>query len=175
MNQFNTEPINETIVKILLNRLQTYCPLQKCEDIGGKPLLGEQFYNRVGKSRNTFLIFATINILFFSGISFTFVIPGLKAFSLFFLVLTLLMYFIAANIFVSLYKDRIWFVITISLILNSFGMGWRLWLEWGEFSLVEYTNLAVYIGYPIVSAMIITIFYIIGNSLIGKKVNFTLR
>ena len=107
---------------------------------------GEQFYNRIGESRNTFLIFATINILLFSGISFTFVIPGLKGFSLFFVVLTLLMYFIAANIFVGLFKARIWFVFMICIILNSHGTGWRLWFEWGEFSLVEHTSLAVYIG-----------------------------
>ncbi|WP_039043905.1 hypothetical protein [Sporosarcina sp. ZBG7A] len=138
-------------------------------------MLAEQFYERVGKSRNTFLIFATITILFFSGISFTFVIPGLKGFSLFNVVLTLSMYFIAANVFVGLYKNRIWFIFTICIILNSLGMGWRLWLEWGEFSLVEHSSLAVYIGYPIISAIIITIFYIIGNSKFGKKVNFSLR
>lgn len=136
-------------------------------------MLGEQFYKRVGKSRNTFLIFAIITILFYSGISFTFVIPGLKGFSLFSMALTLLMYFIAANIFVGLFKDRIWFVFTICIILNGLGMGWRLWLEWGEFSLVEHTSLAVYIGYPTVSAIIITIFYVIGNSIFGKKVNFS--
>lgn len=61
-------------------------------------MLAEQFYERLEKSRYTFLLFATLNILFFSGISFTFVIPGLKGFSLFFVVLTLLMYLIAANI-----------------------------------------------------------------------------
>lgn len=132
----------------------------------------EQFYKRIGESRNTFLIFATINILLFSGISFTFVIPGLKGFSLFFVVLTLLMYFIAANIFVGLYKSSIWFVFMICIILNSLGMGWRLWLEWGEFSLVEYTSLAVYIGYPIVSAIIITLFCFLSNILFVKKVTF---
>ncbi|MCR2820758.1 ABC transporter permease [Lederbergia panacisoli] len=136
---------------------------------------GEQFYNQIGKSRNTFLIFATINILFFSGISFTFVIPGLKGFSLIFMVLTLLMYFIAANIFVGLFKDRIWFVFMICIFLNSLGMGWRLWLEWGEFSLVEHTGLVVNIGYPIVSAIIITLFYILSNFLFRKKVNFSQR
>lgn len=114
-------------------------------------------------------------ILFYSGISFTFVIPGLKGFNLFSVVLTLLMYFIAVNIFVGLFKDRIWFIFMICLILTSLGMGWRLWLEWGEYSLVEHTSLAVYIGYPSVSAIIITIFYIIGNSIFGKNVNFSLK
>lgn len=138
-------------------------------------MLAEQFYEQVGKSRNKFLIFAILNILFFSGISFTFVIPGLKGFSLFFVILTLLMYFIAAIIFVGLFKDTIWFVFMICIILNGLGMGWRLWLEWGEFSLDEHTSLAIYIGYPIVSAIIITLFYIIGNSMFRKKFNPSLR
>jgi hypothetical protein len=138
-------------------------------------LSGEQFYNRIEESRNTFLIFATINILFFSGISFTFVIPGLKGFSLFFVVLTLLMYFVAANIFVGLFKDRILFVFMSCIILNSLGMGWRLWLEWGEFSLVEHASLVVYIGYPIVSAIFITLFYILNDFLFRKKVKFLQR
>ncbi|PID16714.1 ABC transporter permease [Sporosarcina sp. P34] len=131
-------------------------------------MLAEQFYNQVGKSRNTFLLFAALNLLILSGISFTFVIPGLRGFNLFFVVLTLLMYFIVANIFVDLFKDRVWFVFTICIILISLGMGWRLWLESGEVTLVEHMSLAVYIGYPSISAIILTIFYISSNS-IGRK------
>lgn len=142
------------------------------EDIGGGPLSGEQFYIRVGRSRRFFLVFTTINILFYSGISFTFVIPGLKGFSLFFMGLTFLMYFIAANIFIGLFKDRTWFVFMFCIMLTSLGMGWRLWLEWGEFSLVEHTSLAVYISYPCVSALVITMFYIISNSMFGIKSTF---
>ena len=89
--------------------------------------------------------------------------------------LTLSMYFIVANIFVGLFKDRIWFVFTTCIILTGLGMGWRLWLEWGEFSLVEHTSLAVYIGYPSVSAIIITMFFIIGNFIFVKKENLSLR
>lgn len=137
-------------------------------------MLGEEFYNRVGKSRNTFLVFAIITILFFSGISFTFVIPGLKGFSLFYMIATLSMYFIVANLFVGLFKNRILFVFTLCIISSSLGMCWRLWLEWGEFNLVEHMNLAVYIGYPFISAIIITILYIINNSIFEKKVNFSL-
>lgn len=133
-------------------------------------MLGEQFYSRIGKSRKAFFLFAAITILFHSGISFTFVIPGLKGFDLFFTILTFVMYFVAANIFVGVVKNGKWLlVIMISIIFTSLGMGWRLWLEWGEFSLVEHTSLAVYIGYPSVSAIIITVFYIIGNSKAGKK------
>ena len=132
---------------------------------------GEQFYKRVGKSGNLFLIFAIIIILFYSGISFTFVIPGLKGFSLFFMAMTLLMYFIVANIFVGLFKGKMWFVLTACIILSSLGMGWRLWLEWGEFSLVGYTNLAAYIGYPSITAIIITVFYSISGHVFVGKVN----
>ena len=135
-------------------------------------MLGEQFYTQVRKSRNTFLIFATLNLLFLSGISFTFVIPGQRGFSLFFMVLTLVMYFIIANIFVGLFKDRKWFVFTICIILISVGMGWRLWLEWGEVTLVEHTSLAVYIGYPSISAIILTMFYIISHSIARKQSAF---
>ncbi|GKV70353.1 hypothetical protein NCCP2716_28510 [Sporosarcina sp. NCCP-2716] len=135
-------------------------------------MLGEQFYNRIEQSRNAFLIFATINILFFSGISFTFVVPGLKGFSLFFVVLTLLMYFIVANIFVGLFKNRIWFVFMICIILNSLGMGWRLWLEWGEFSLAEHTRWAVYVGYPIAGAIIITLFDVLNIFFLERKSAF---
>lgn len=135
-------------------------------------MLGEKFYNQVGKSRNTFLLFVALNLLILSGISFPFVIPGLRGFSLFFVVLTLLMYIIVANILVGLFKDRIGFVFTICVILISLGMGWRLWLEWGEVTLVEHTSLAVYIGYPSISAIILTIFYISSHSIARKLSTF---
>lgn len=38
-------------------------------------------------------------------------------------------------------------------------MGCRLWLEWGEFSLVEHTNVVVIVGYPSITALIITLIY----------------
>ena len=91
----------------------------------------ENFYSQVGKSPKVFLIYSFVAIIFFSGMTFTFVVPGLKGFSLSFMILTLLMYFLVANIFVGLIKERIWFVLMICLLLSSFGMGWRLWLEWG--------------------------------------------
>ncbi|ARF15532.1 hypothetical protein SporoS204_16025 [Sporosarcina ureae] len=87
---------------------------------------------------------------------------------MFFVVLTLPIYFIVANIFVGLFIDRIWFVFTISFIFNGFGMGWRLWLEWGEVALVEHTSPAVYRSYTTISAIVTTIFYIIGNSIVRK-------
>ncbi|MEH7237947.1 ABC transporter permease [Bacillus sp. JJ1562] len=131
----------------------------------------QQLYKLVGKSPNIFLIFAVIIILFYSGISFAFVIPGLKGFNLFFMIFTLLMYFVASNVFVGLFKDRKWFVFIISMLLSSLGMGWRLWLEWGEFSLVEHMNLAVYVGYPSINALIITVFYNISSSYMERNLS----
>ncbi|RSK27621.1 ABC transporter permease [Bacillus sp. HMF5848] len=135
-------------------------------------MLEKQFYAQVEKSAKGFFIFAIIIILFFSGISFTFVIPGLKGFDLFFMILTLFMYFMVANIFVGLFKERLWFILMICLLVSSLGMGWRLWLEWGEFSLVEHMNPTVYVGYPIVITLIITGFYSFISSVYGKKTKF---
>ncbi|TFE00694.1 ABC transporter permease [Jeotgalibacillus salarius] len=131
----------------------------------------EQFYNKVAKSPKVFLIYSFIAILFFSGITFTFSIPGLKGFSLYFMILALLMYFLVANIFVGLFKERVWLVLMIGLLLSSLGMGWRLWLEWGEYSLLEYMNPTVYFGYPIVIALIITAFYSISSTMRGRNVD----
>lgn len=131
----------------------------------------QQFYHKVAKSPAKFLILAIIIILFLTGITFTFVIPWLKGFSLFFMIVALLMYFVVANIFVGLFKERIWFIFIGSLILSSLEMGWRLWLEWGEYSLVEHMNPVVYFGYPSIIAFIITAIYSISNSYLERKLN----
>ena len=49
-------------------------------------------------------------------------------------------------------------------------MGWRLWLEWGEFSLVEHTNIVVILGYPSILASIITLIYFGAEKLKTKKI-----
>lgn len=113
----------------------------------------------VKKSPKTFLIFSIIAILSYSGISFTFVIPGLKGFSLFLMIVTLSLCFLVANILVGIFKGKTWIVFIFSLFFSSLGMGWRLWLEWGEYSLVEHMNVVVYIGYPCTIAFIITTIY----------------
>ncbi|MCT2535311.1 ABC transporter permease [Aquibacillus koreensis] len=123
----------------------------------------KQFYDHVEKSPKIYLTFAIFIILFYSGLSFTFVIPGLKGFDLFMTLLTVVMYFVAANIFVELYKNRIALVFIGTLLLSSLGMGWRLWLEWGEYSLVEHMNPVVLVGYPSISAFLITVMYSICN------------
>ncbi|MGE6487152.1 ABC transporter permease [Paenisporosarcina sp. NPDC076898] len=129
----------------------------------------QQFYHKVAKSPAKFLILTIIIIVFFSGITFTFVIPVLKGFSLLNMIVALVMYFVVANIFVGLFKERIWFVFRGSLILSSLGMGWRLWLEWGEYSLVEHMNPVVYVGYPSIIAFIIATIYSISSSYLERK------
>ncbi|MEZ7170422.1 ABC transporter permease [Sporosarcina sp. OR05] len=136
-------------------------------------MLSEQFYERVGDSRTAFLLLAVCIILFYSGITFTFVIPGLKGFNLFSLSLTLFLYFLAANIFAGLFLDKVWVVFMLALILSSIGMGWRLWLEWGEFSLVDHMRFSVYFGYPFVCAVVITIFYFLSNHSLKQKTHWS--
>lgn len=87
--------------------------------------------------------------------------------------LTLFLYFLAANIFAGLFSDKVWVVFTLSLILSSMGMGWRLWLEWGEFSLVDHMRLSVYFGYPFVCAVVITIFYFLSNHSLKQKTHWS--
>lgn len=93
---------------------------------------GENFYEQVQKKPLFFMIYSIIAILFFTGITFTFVIPGLQGFKWYFLFVALLIYFLVANIFVGLFKERLSLVFIISLIFSALGMGWRLWLEWGS-------------------------------------------
>jgi len=106
------------------------------------------------------LLISILAIVFITGITFTFVIPGLKGFKWSFLFIALLFYFVVANIFVGLFKKQLTLVTIVSLVFSALGMGWRLWLEWGEFSLVEYMNPFVLIGYPCVIAFIISIMYL---------------
>lgn len=72
--------------------------------------------------------------------------------------------------FVGLFKGRIYFVFITSLLLSSVGMGWRLWLEWGEFSLIEHMNPVVIIGYPCIVAFIISLMYQFSTKFKSKKI-----
>ena len=128
-------------------------------------MLGENFYEQVQKKRLNFLIISIIAIVFNAGITFTFVIPALKGFEWSFLFIALLIYFVVANIFVGLFKDRLLLIFIVSLILSALGMGWRLWLEWGEFSLAEHMNPVVLIGYPCIIAIIISFMYYFSTKL----------
>ncbi|WP_332650290.1 ABC transporter permease [Lysinibacillus sp. 54212] len=119
-------------------------------------VFNELFYQKVQRSRMGFFIFILVILLFHTGITFTFVIPGLKGFTWSQLLLALLMYFICANIFVGLYTKRAWLVFIITLLLGYLGMGWRIWLEWGEYTLAEYLHQAILIFYPMVIALLIT-------------------
>ena len=134
-------------------------------------MFNQQFYQRIGNAPTKFLLFAVMIILFTTGITFTFVIPGFKWFSMFQLLQALLMYFMAANLFVGLYKERVWFIFLGSLVLSSLGMGWRIWLEWGEYSLVEHMKPVVLIGYPCIVAVIITVMYVVIGSYVRDRVD----
>ena len=129
-------------------------------------MLDEDFYEKVQKKPLFFMIYNIISIVFISGITFTFVIPGFSSFNWFSFFMALFVYFLVANVFVGLFKERLVFVFILSLILSALGMGWRFWLEWGEFSLIEYTNMVVAIGYPCILAVIITLFYIVAGKFI---------
>ena len=122
-------------------------------------MLGENFNEQVQKQPLFFLFFCIIAILFFTGITFTFVIPSLKGFDWSFFFIALLLYFVVANILVGLFKERPSLVFIVSLIFSGLGMGWRLWLEWGEYSLVEHMDPVVLIGYPFIIAFIILLMY----------------
>ena len=126
-------------------------------------------YKKIEKNRKHFLIFNLITILFFTGISFTFVIPSLKGFDLGSTLIVFLIYIVVANVFVGIFVHKIELVFLISLLFSALGMGWRLWLEWGEFSLVEHTNIVVMVGYPYITALIITLISAVSEKFKTKK------
>lgn len=132
-------------------------------------MLGENFYEQVQKKPLFFLIYNILVILFFTGITFTFVIPGLKGFTWYFFFIALIIYFVVANIFVGLFKERLSLVFLLSLLCSALGMGWRLWLEWGEFSLVEHMNPVVLFGYPCMIALIIFLMFYFSSKFKTKK------
>lgn len=133
-------------------------------------MFGENFYEQVQKKPLFFLIYSIIAIVFFTGITFTFVIPGLQGFKWYFLFIALLIYFVVANIFVGLFKERLSLVFILSLIFSALGMGWRLWLEWGEFSLVDHMNPVVLIGYPCIISFIILLMFHFSSKFKTKKI-----
>lgn len=75
------------------------------------------------------------------------------------LVMTCVVYFTLAGFLSAIYAHKTGLVFFTTLVLSAAGMGWRIWLEWGEFSLVEHMQLAVFIGYPIVTTLFIVLSY----------------
>lgn len=132
-------------------------------------MFGTDDYKKIEKNRKHFIIFNLITILFFTGISFTYVIPNLKVFDLGSSFIVFLIYIVIANVFVGIFVHKTVLVFFISLIFSALGMGWRLWLEWGEFSLVEHTNIVVMVGYPCITALIITLIYAVSEKFKTKK------
>ena len=133
-------------------------------------MLSKSAFEKIEKSKMRFLLFNIIVILFITGISFTFVIPNLKGFDLATLFIALVFYILVGNIFAGIFINKIGIVFVISLVSCSLGMGWRLWLEWGEFSLIEHTNVIVIIGYPCILAFIITLIYSVSEKFKTKKI-----
>lgn len=138
-------------------------------------MLSKSSFEKIEKNKMRFLLFNIIVILFNTGISFTFVIPSLKGFDLASLFIALVFYILVGNIFAGIFINKVGLVFIISLVLCSLGMGWRLWLEWGEFSLVEHTNVVVMIGYPCIISFIITLIYISTQKFKTKKIIFVNR
>jgi hypothetical protein len=131
-------------------------------------MLDKNFYEQVREKWLTFLIISFLAIIFTTGITFTFVIPGLKGFKWPFLLIAVLLYALFANVFVGLFKGQLLLIFIASLLLSTLGMGWRLWLEWGEFSLVEHINPVVLIGYPFIIAIIISLIYYFSSKMMLK-------
>lgn len=94
-------------------------------------------------------------ILLTSGITFTFVIPGLKGFDGVFLAGAIMVYYVIANIFEEIFNDQRRMMFLLTFIFSSLGMAGRIWIEWGEFSLVEHMNILVMIGYPVGVSLIL--------------------
>ncbi|MFS0877664.1 ABC transporter permease [Solibacillus isronensis] len=133
-------------------------------------MFGTEDYKKIKKYRKHFLIFNLMTILFFTGISFTMVIPNLKGFDLVSTFIVFLIYIVVANVFVGIFVRKTEMVFFISLLFSALGMGWRLWLEWGDFSLVEHKNIVVMIGYPSITALIITLLYAVSEKFKTKKI-----
>ena len=68
-------------------------------------MLDENFYEKVQKKPLFFMIYNIISIVFISGITFTFVIPGLSGFNWFFFFMALFVYFLVANVFVGYLRN----------------------------------------------------------------------
>lgn len=112
-------------------------------------------YKRIQKEELHYKVSGFLAILFTSGMTFTFVIPGLKGFDLIFFVGTIFVYYVIVNIFEKNFIDQLFWMFLRTYISSSLGMVGRIWLEWGEFSLVEHMNMFVIIGYPISVALLL--------------------
>lgn len=119
----------------------------------------QQFFEKIARSPVMFTIYNALVIIFTTGITFTFVIPGLKYFSPMQLAIALIMYFFVACIFVALYPHNFKKVFFFTLFWSALGLLWRVILEWGESSLEQVMEPAILIGYPIVIAIIVTFLY----------------
>lgn len=86
-------------------------------------MFGTEDYKNIEKYRKHFLIFNLMTILFFTGISFTKVIPNLKGFDLVSTFIVFLIYIVVANVFVGIFVRKTQMVFFISLLFSALGMG----------------------------------------------------
>lgn len=112
-------------------------------------------YKRIPKSELHYKVGGFLAILFTSGMTFTFVIPGLKGFDSIFLAGAIFIYYVIANIFEKVFIDQRFLMFLLTCLSSSLGMVGRILLEWGEYSLIEHMNIFVIIGYPITVALLL--------------------
>lgn len=122
-------------------------------------------FEKIARHRKGFLVFNAVNILFFSGILFTFVIPMMKGFILSQFLMAIIIYIVVANIYSGLYKKNPLFVFILVFIFSSLGVLWRVLLEWGEYSLDGYVTPIVIGGYLLALSIFVTTVY----NLIGLR------
>ena len=112
-------------------------------------------YKRIQKEELHYKVSGFLAILFTSGMTFTFVIPGLKDFDLIFFVGSIFVYYVIVNIFEKNFIDQLFWMFLLTCLSSSLGMVGRILLEWGEYSLIEHMNIFVIIGYPITVALLL--------------------
>lgn len=118
-----------------------------------------QFVNHHRKSIVACMMLLLVVI---SGIHFTFVFPYLSGFTWsYFLFVVVPSYFSIAAILSVSYPQSSVFVGTSSFICSALGMGWRLFIEWGENSLLDYMNPITCVSYPFIITFIMIVSYLI--------------
>lgn len=122
-------------------------------------MFGTIDYEKIQRHKKSFLFYNCFFLILMNCFQFTFVIPGLKGFQWpwFFIHLCLMALF--AYIFTAIFDSHVLPVFAVSLSMTTLGMLSRLWLEWGEYSMLEHMNWGVYIGFPVTITAIIMLFY----------------
>lgn len=91
-------------------------------------------FEEITRKRKRFIIWNFLFILIIGGLMFP--LSFTKDFSL--LIITLVGYFFVGFIFVGLYEKRPFVVFSFTFLLNVIALSWRVFLEWGEVSMVKH-------------------------------------